>query len=241
MNDVILVIGASSDIGVRFISSLGSESTVIAHYHNSPQAFDEIKTLSSCHIYPIQADLTDENSLKNMISSVRESHGVPSKIVFLASNRIENVRFKDIKWSDFSETIDVGLKPAVIILQDFLPEMAKRKMGKVVFMLSSYVQGTPPKALSHYTVTKYALLGLANSLAAEYATHNIQVNSVSPSMINTRFLQNINPRIVEFTAEGHPLKRNATVDDIVPVLSLLLSSGSDYMTGVNIPITGGGR
>ena len=117
--------------------------------------------------------------------------------------------------------------------------MAKRKMGKVVFMLSSYVLGTPPKALSHYTVTKYALLGLANSLAAEYASNNIQVNSVSPSMINTRFLQNINPRLVEFTAEGHPLKRNAVVDDIVPVLSLLLSSGSDYLTGVNIPITGG--
>lgn len=241
MNEVILIIGASSDIGAKLISTFDSEIKVIAHFNNSLQVIDKIRDTSKCKIYPVQADLANDESVKKMISEIRESHGVPSKIVFLASNRIENIRFKDINWSDFSETIDVGLKPAVNILNDFMPEMAKRKSGKVVFMLSSYVLGTPPKALSHYTVSKYALLGLAKSLAAEFASYNIQINSVSPSMIDTKFLQNINPRVVEFTAEGHPLKRNATVDDIVPALSLLLSSESDYITGINIPITGGAK
>ncbi|CCF80305.1 3-oxoacyl-[acyl-carrier protein] reductase [Helicobacter bizzozeronii CCUG 35545] len=41
------------------------------------------------------------------------------------------------------------------------------------------------------------------------------------------------------TADAHPLKRNATPKDIVPMLLFLLSSGSDYITGLNTPISGG--
>ena len=117
--------------------------------------------------------------------------------------------------------------------------MAKLKKGKVLIMLSSYVLGVPPKALSHYTSIKYAMLGLAKSLASEYADKNIQVNTVSPSMIETKFLDNINEKFVELSAYSHPLKRNAQVDDITPIIKMLISKESDYISGVNIPITGG--
>ncbi len=106
-------------------------------------------------------------------------------------------------------------------------------------MLSSYVIGVPPKSLSHYTVSKYAMLGLMKSLASEYADKNIQINSVSPSMIETKFLNNINEKLVEISAYNNPLKRNANIDDVVPVIKMLLSKESDYINGVNIPITGG--
>ena len=38
---------------------------------------------------------------------------------------------------------------------------------------------------------------------------------------------------------NHPLKRNATVNDITPIIKMLVSSKSNYINGVNIPITGG--
>ena len=106
-------------------------------------------------------------------------------------------------------------------------------------MLSSYVLGVPPKALTHYTTIKYALLGLVKSLASEYSDKNIQINAVSPSMIDTKFLDNINEKFVELNAYNHPLKRNATVDDIAPIIKMLISKESDYINGINIPVTGG--
>ena len=121
----------------------------------------------------------------------------------------------------------------------FLPKMAKLRKGKVIIILSSYVLGVPPKALTHYTTIKYALLGLVKSLASEYSDKNIQINAVSPSMIDTKFLDNINEKFVELNAYNHPLKRNATVDDIAPIIKMLISKESDYINGVNIPITGG--
>jgi 3-oxoacyl-[acyl-carrier protein] reductase len=44
---------------------------------------------------------------------------------------------------------------------------------------------------------------------------------------------------VELSAYNHPLKRNAKVEDIIPIIKMLISKESDYMNGVNIPITGG--
>jgi 3-oxoacyl-[acyl-carrier protein] reductase len=58
-------------------------------------------------------------------------------------------------------------------------------------------------------------------------------------MVETKFLNNINEKLVELSAFSHPLKRNAIVEDITPIIKMLVSSESDYMNGINIPITGG--
>jgi 3-oxoacyl-[acyl-carrier protein] reductase len=67
----------------------------------------------------------------------------------------------------------------------------------------------------------------------------LNINAISPSMVETGFLKKVPEKIVEMSAEQHPLKRNATPEDIAPLAHFLLSSGSDYMTGVNVPVSGG--
>jgi 3-oxoacyl-[acyl-carrier protein] reductase len=157
----------------------------------------------------------------------------------LAAPKFKNIRFKDIVWESFQNEIDISLKPIIQILNIFLPKMAKLKQGKVVIMLSSVVINVPPKALTQYTTIKYAMLGLVKSLASEYSDKNIQINAVSPSMIETKFLDNINEKLVELSAYNHPLKRNAQVNEVTPIIKMLISKESDYISGVNIPITGG--
>ena len=119
--------------------------------------------------------------------------------------------------------------------------MAKKKYGKIVFMLSSYTIGTPPSAMAHYVTSKYALLGLAKTLSSEYSSKKICVNSISPSMIETNFLSEIPEMMVQLTADKHPLKRNGMPSDVIPAIKFLLSDDSNFITGVNIPITGGGE
>jgi 3-oxoacyl-[acyl-carrier protein] reductase len=109
-----------------------------------------------------------------------------------------------------------------------------------VIALSSVVINIPPKALAQYTTIKYAMLGLAKSLASEYSDKNIQINTVFPSMIETKYLDNINDKLVELCAYNHPHKRNALIDDTTLIINMLISKESDYINGVNIPITGGG-
>lgn len=238
MDKIILILGASSDIGIELIKSINEKCVVIAHYNTTNKNLLSIEN-SNIELVTIQSDLTNADQVFDMINAIENKFGTPNKIVHLASSKFENIRFKDIDINFFQKEIDLSLKSLIIILTHFLPILAKKKEGKVVVMLSSVTLNIPPQALVQYTTIKYALLGLVKSLASEYASKNIQINAVSPSMIETKFLENINEKIVELNAYNHPLKRNAVISDVVPVLKMLLSKESDYMNGINIPITGG--
>ena len=239
MHSTTLIIGASSDVGVNLIKSMDAGTRVLAHYNRSDAALKDVAATCAADVVLLQADLSVEAEVMSLLDTVETDYDNPDKIVCLAAAPVKNIRFKDVEWSHFEKDINISLKATVLVLNRLLPKMAKAKKGKVVVMLSSYVLGVPPKALAHYTTIKYALLGLVKSLASEYGARNIQVNAVSPSMIDTKFLNTINEKFVELNAYNHPLKRNAQVDDVTPAIKMLLSSDADYINGVNIPITGG--
>ena len=239
MSNITLIIGASSEISIDFIKNISDDSTILAHYNTNKSELEELNTNISNKLIPIQANLSSEDEIENMLNEIEKNYGTPNKILHLAAPKFENIRFKSITWADFQNDIDISLKSLVIVLNRFLPKMAKQKSGKIVCMLSSVTLNVPPKALTQYTTVKYAMLGLVKALASEYADKNIQINAISPSMVETKFLDNINEKFVELGAYNHPLKRNALVGDITPVIKMLLSSESDYINGINIPITGG--
>lgn len=237
--NILLLLGASSDIGLKLIEKIEDDMLIIAHCHNSDKRLLELKNKINNELIILKANFSKEHELVDFIQKVETAYGIPTKIVHLAAPKFQNVRFKDIVWDNFQDEIDISLKSIILILKYFLPKMAKMKRGKVVIMLSSVVINVPPKALVQYTTIKYAILGLVKSIASEYANKNIQINSVSPSMVETKFLKNIDERLIELTALSHPLKRNAKIEEITPILKMLLSEDSDFINGVNIPITGG--
>lgn len=238
--DTILILGASSDFGCEIIRQISNSNNIIlAHYNESEKKIKDIQSELSGNIIPLKSNFQNEEEVMKLIDYIIKNYSFPNKIIHLPAERMRNVRFKDICWDDFQKDINVQLKSIVLILKTFLPLMSKDKYGKVIFMLSSCTLNVPPKALAHYVTVKHALLGLAKSLAAEYADKQININSISPSMTETNFLNNIPHKIVELEAETHPFKRNAAPKDIVPLVKFLLSDESKFITGVNIPVTGG--
>lgn len=175
-----------------------------------------------------------------MIETIASRHGFPSHIVHLAAAKLDLSRAVEFDWAALVADLEIQVRSIGLILKAFLPSAVKSgRRCKVVFMLSSVTLGMPPKYMGQYTITKHALLGMFRSLSAEYAGKGISFNALSPSMVETQFLSKIPGRFVELAAAAHPAKRNATVADIVPAICFLLSSESDYISGANLPITGG--
>jgi 3-oxoacyl-[acyl-carrier protein] reductase len=125
-----------------------------------------------------------------------------------------------------------------LICKAFIPHMSVEKYGKIAVMLSAVTTGVPPKNTTEYTTVKYALLGLIKSMAADYGEYGININAVSPGMIETKFIRNVGRKIKEFTAERNPQHRNLKVDDVIPALLFLLSDNSSFMNGTNINLSG---
>ena len=238
MSKIIVITGATSDIGLDFIKSIKDECLILAQYNSNKDKLIELQTATNCTIVPIGADFNNEDNILKFIQEI-EGYGVPDCVIHLAAPKFANIRFRDISWENFQSEFNISFRSIMLILNAIMPKMAILKRGRVICMLSSVTIGVPPKALTQYTTIKYSLLGLMKSLASEYGEKGVTVNSISPSMIETGFLSNINEKIIEISAQNNPLKRNATPSDITPTILMLMDEKSAYINGVNIPITGG--
>jgi 3-oxoacyl-[acyl-carrier protein] reductase len=238
----ILITGASSDIGCALIRSLLSRENppvVLAHSHCSGEKLRALQVEFGEGLKLYEADFTQSASVSAMADRIASEVGTPSAMVHLPALRPSPERFTKFNWERFETDLAVQVGSAVILLQRFLPQMAKTPGARVVFILSSYVHGTAPKYMSMYTTVKYAQLGLMRSLASEYASTQVRINAISPSMVETQFLADLPAVAVQMQAASNPLKRNATPSDLLGAIELLLSPASDYIQGITIPITAG--
>lgn len=236
---VLLVTGASSDIGLELIRQMDRPGRrIVAHSSQSGERVRELAAGLASEVIPVCADLRNAAELQEMINAIK-AVGVPDQIVHLPAPPFTLERFSKRSWEEFDAELEIGLRSIVSLLHSFLPAMVERRSGQVVFVLSSVTMGVPPKGTASYTTAKYALLGLMKSLASEYSEYGIRFNAVSPSMVDTRFLSKLPARLVELAAEGHPQRRHAECREVASVIRFLLSDDATYVSGANIPITGG--
>ena len=186
-----------------------------------------------------QADFSDESSTAAFAEKLKQNKKVPTHILHVPAVPIENMRFTEIDWGDTEKQLNVQCRSLWMVLRAVIKEMAKAKQGKVLLGLSSCSLGVPPKFLAGYVTAKYALMGMGKALASEYAPKGIQINMISPSMMETKFLANVYGGVVEQTAAANPLKRNARPEDVAGLIEYFFSDSNTFVTGVNLPVTGG--
>ena len=236
-----LLLGASSDLCLAFLQQhewqAGDE--IIAQYFHSKDGLLKIQQSISASMHLMQADFTDEESTLAFAAQLQTADFAPTHILHVPAVPIANQRFTENNWDEAERQLNVQCRSLWLVLQAVIKKMAKAKEGKIVLGLSSYSLNVPPKFLTSYVMAKYALMGLGKALASEYAAKHIQVNMISPSMMETKFLSQIYRVVVEQTAAANPMKRNASPADIAGVIEYLFSDANTFVNGVNIPITGG--
>jgi 3-oxoacyl-[acyl-carrier protein] reductase len=174
-----------------------------------------------------------------MADEVTARFGVPAQIVHLPALRLSYERLAKFNLDRFHQDMAIQVDAAIVLLKKFAPKMSKMDSARVVFVLSSVTRAMPPKFMSMYTVIKYAQLGLMRAAAAEYAASGLTINAVSPSMIETQFVEEIGDVAIRMSAAANPKGRNAQPEDVIGAIEFLLSPAAGYMTGIALPITGG--
>jgi 3-oxoacyl-[acyl-carrier protein] reductase len=244
MRDRVVITGASSDIGVSLMRRLLAlpeyeQAQVVAHsFRGGERLLALQKEYGAERVALVTADLSKHAEAERFAAEVLVA-GVPRAFVHLPAMRLRHERFTKLDWDRFAEDMALQVESAATLLQSWLPKMAKLPGARVVFVLSSVTLGVPPKFMSAYTVVKYAQMGLMRALAAEYATSEVRINAIAPAMVETQFLGELAEMAVQMSASAHPLGRNATTQDLMGAMELLLSAGAAYMQGVIIPVTGG--
>lgn len=235
MKKIYLITGASSDIGMEFIQRVSRKDTkalFYAHYRTMNGRLKSLKTGLGDRMELIQADLSAPDGTLRVIDAVRE---VPTYILHLPAGRIEYRRFRQIEAGELQREMQIQVYSLLEIYKVLLPKMARAGYGRSVAVVTSYTSGMPPKFLGMYITVKYALLGLVKSAAAEYMGKGILINALSPNMVETKFLQALDQRVVEMISQQSSIGRNLMVREVVTAIEFLLSD-ENPMCGENLVI-----
>ncbi|HEX3695961.1 MAG TPA: SDR family oxidoreductase [Polyangia bacterium] len=243
--EALLLTGASSDLGLALIRRLLSrpEAPLVLAHHRAGGGGERLQALQrefgAERIQLCAADFGDPAAAAALGDRIAAQHETPTQFVHLPALKLVYERFTKFDWARFEADLTIQVRVAVTLLQRFAPQMAKRPAARVVFVLSSVTRGVPPRFLSMYTVVKHAQLGLMKALASEYAGTGLTINAVSPSMVGTRFLDDIPEVARDLAAAQSPAGRHATPDEVVGAIAFLLSAEAGYINGAELPITAG--
>lgn len=143
----------------------------------------------------------------------------------------------------WAEVINVNLTGAFNIAKAALPHI-RRARGSFVFTGSVQSLATQQNVAA-YTASKHGLVGLAKSIAVDFAQDGVRSNVVAPGAVDTPMLEWAisladHPDEVRRTLnEMHPLGRVATAEEVASVVLFLLSEDAAFVTGETVRVDGG--
>ena len=239
---IVLITGASRGIGATTAKLFAAHGAKVVINYRSARAEAETvaNEINACGGDAIihKADVTDPEQVRAMINEIVARSGTVHVLVNSAASNFRAIPFLETTWENVQDDLDVIVKGAFNCAQAVLPLMIAQGGGKIV-NLSTVAVEVPPQDQFKYVVAKSALTGITRSLAVEFAEHNIQVNQVVPSMVETDLTRGISPVVLSKLKSASPMKRLATATDVAEAIVHLASNRSDLTTGQKYYVTGG--
>jgi 3-oxoacyl-[acyl-carrier protein] reductase len=239
----ILITGGGRGIGAATAIRLAREghAVIINYLNNSERARDLAADIVSNggRAIAVQADITDENDVKNLFSKAESEFGNIHGVVHCAAPNSKLQPIENLNWADIQRQINVQVKGAFNCVKSALPSMITGQLGTFVFIGSIAADDVPPIYQADYVIAKAALAALTRSIAVEYGPKGIRANIVSPGMTETERLAQFSEKARILARTQAPLRRLAKPEDIAEAVAFLLSPAAKYISGENLRVAGG--
>jgi len=243
-----LVTGAGTGIGRAIALRLARDGWAVAVNDLEPGRADavaaEVAALGVRGV-AVVADVGDRAAARRMVAETMATLGAVDLLV----NNAGVCRLgalAEVSEADWRATFRVNVDGVFFCCQAALPHMLARGRGDIINLASwSGKAGAP--YFGPYCASKFAVIGLTQSLAKEVAAQGIRVNAVCPGIVaGTEMRAHVD---AESRALGRPtstdrvgwipMGRLAEPEDVAGVVAFLVSDDARYMTGQAVNVTGG--
>ncbi len=182
---VAIITGASKGIGydvARGLANDGYRVVLIARTENSLSDLAKQITNSGGEVKIICADITNFEFITQELTTIIKQWG---RVDVLVNNAgIYKSGTLEATLDDYQAVYDVNFKAQLMLIKIVIPVMQKQKNG-YIFNIASIAGKIGFAATGAYVSSKFALVGLSESLHNEYATDGIKITSICPSWVAT--------------------------------------------------------
>ena len=204
---------------------------------------------------PVVADVSKADQVQNMVHQTIETFGRLDILVNNAgakagSDRVPLINLEEDDWDRVQE---VNVKGVFLCCKVVAKHLLAQGQGGKIINISSMAGTKGIAQYASYCASKFAVIGLTESLALELASHKINVNAICPGLVDTERVGHIatatiagelsdqekRTLLVDKTAASVPMGRIANVDDVAKTAAFLSSSEADYLTGLSVRVSGG--
>ena len=237
---VAAITGASRGIGREIALAFAKEGAkIVVNYHSNSEAALETKQAIEDiggNAVSIQADVSNSSQVQNLFHKCKAEFGNLDILVNNASWETANFLW-ELPEEIWDRTVASTLKSAFLCSKEAAHLMMPQKHGKII-NISSIHDYVPRRTASAYCAAKAGLLMLTKVLALELASYNIQVNAVSPGLIDTDRTSDFIRKHSEDISEAIPAGRAGTGKEVAEMVLYLASDLSSYTSGTTIYIDG---
>jgi 3-oxoacyl-[acyl-carrier protein] reductase len=229
---ITLVTGAGSGIGRAIAEKLARDGErVVVNDLNAATADEVIARIkeSGGEATTAPGDVSDPQSVEQIMAAVREAYGSPEILVNNAGF-LQQKRFVDLTVEDFDRMIAVHLRGTFLCTRAVLPEMLSRGSGIVVNVASQLGQ-IGGIELCHYSAAKAGIIGLTKSVAREVSTQGVRINAVAPGPINTELILGLSEEWQRAKAAELPLGRFGEPWEVAETVAFLVSDAATLYVG----------
>lgn len=241
---VAIVTGASSGIGratARLFAREGAKVVITARRRQALERLaGEIEAEGGTAMF-FSGDIRDETSAEALVRLAVRTYGRLDIAFNNAGILGELGPVPEMPLSNWQDTIETNLTSAFLGAKYQLPAMLEGGRGSIIFTSSfvGHTVGVP--GMAAYAASKAGLVGLTQTLAAEYGANGIRVNAILPGGTDTPMNAAVadTPETQSAVNGIHALKRIATPEEISRSVLYLASDASSFTTGAALLVDGG--
>lgn len=230
----VIVTGAAGGIGRAIVESLVGSDCAVAACDTPGSLLQELPGIATTAAF----DVRDPTAVEAGFSAATAALGGCDAVVANAGivdtiHRAE--RFSDADWR---KDVETNLNGAFYVAQSAFEELAASGDGRIVVISSVAAEIGIPGQVA-YGASKAGLVGMARTLAAEWASRGVRCNVVMPGFIATPKVRAMPEQVQRSAAVRIPLGRFGTTEELAGTVSFLLSPAAAYINGAVLRVDGG--
>ena len=235
-----IVTGGASGIGFAICQRLlasGAKVAIWDRNEDSMKAAAE-KLSSAGEVFTVAVELTNPTQVKEAAIKVRSHFGSIEILVNCAGVAGDNAKVWELEPEQWTKVIDINLNGVFYCCNAVVPHMIEGGYGRIVNIASIAGKEGNPTA-SHYSASKAGVIGLTKSLGKELAQEGVVVNCVTPAVIKTPILEQLEQYHIDYMLSKIPMGRFGEVEEAAAMVAWLCSEDCSFTTGGVFDLSGG--